>query len=262
VLAVAIAAIRSLLAYISVSLYVLVLGPPGMLLAWLFGWTAVLYILGHGGVVIATTLVGIRYRLAGTEHLPPRSALFISNHQSNVDPPLLYRALHPRLHFVYKAEMQAIPILARAFNLAGFIPIERQHRERALAALEQGAAALRGGASFVMFPEGTRTRTGELLPFKHGAFLMAIKAQAPIVPVAVSGAMDAMRKGSGIIRPATLSIRIGRPIDTAGRAAAERHALIGEVRDAIQGLLDEGPVSSPPARTSASRAASGRHHAP
>ena len=241
-LALAIAAVRSVAAYVAVSLYVLVLGPPGMLLALAFGWVDVLYILGHGGVILATTLVGIRYRAAGLEHLPDRSAVFISNHQSNVDPPVLYRVLHRRLHFVYKTELQAIPVLARAFNIAGFIPIERRNREQALAALARGAAALRAGTSFVMFPEGTRSRTGELLPFKKGGFVMAIEAQAPIVPVAISGARAAMRKGSRVILPVTVSIRVGRPIATEGRTAADREALVSEVRASVEEMLRLGPV--------------------
>jgi 1-acyl-sn-glycerol-3-phosphate acyltransferase len=238
----AVATLRSVAAYVLVSLYVAVLGPPGMMLALVFGWVGVLYLLGHGGVMLATSLVGIRYRVAGLEHLPARSALFISNHQSNVDPPVLFRVLHRQLRFVYKAELQAIPILARAFNMAGFIPIERQNRERAMAVLEQGAAALRAGTSFLMFPEGTRSRTGQLLPFKKGGFVMALKAQAPIVPVAVSGARAAMEKGRRIIRPVTLSIRIGQPIETSSYGMDGREALIADVREAIDAMLNEGPV--------------------
>jgi 1-acyl-sn-glycerol-3-phosphate acyltransferase len=238
-----VAAIRSGLAYIIVSVYVLLVAPPGMLLALLFGWTDVLYLLGHGGVIIATWLVGIRYRVAGIEHLPTRSALFISNHQSNIDPPILYRALHPRLHFVYKSELQAIPILARAFNMAGFIPIERRNLERAMAALDHGAAALRAGTSFLMFPEGTRSRSGALLPFKKGGFVMAINAQAPIVPVAISGARASMRKGSRIIRPVTVSIRVGRPVETTGLSPDERDTAIEQVRARIEQMLNEGPIA-------------------
>jgi 1-acyl-sn-glycerol-3-phosphate acyltransferase len=238
-----VAAIRSTLAYVIVSAYVLLVAPPGMLLALLFGWVDVLYLLGHGGVIVATWLVGIRYRIAGTEHLPKRSALFVSNHQSNIDPPILFRVLHPRLHFVYKSELQAIPILARAFNIAGFIPIERRNREQALAALDQGAAALQAGTSFLMFPEGTRSRTGALLPFKKGGFIMAITAQAPIVPVAISGARAAMRKGSWIVRPVTISVRVGQPVETAGLTPEQRDAAVDEIRNRIEEMLEKGPVA-------------------
>ncbi len=93
-----------------------------------------------------------------------------------------------------------------------------------------------------MFPEGTRSRTGELLPFKKGGFLMAINAQAPIVPVAISGARASMRKGSRIIRPVTVSIRVGQPVETTGLSSDDRDVAIDEVRARIQQMLDEGPV--------------------
>ena len=99
--------------------------------------------------------------------------------------------------------------------------------------LEAGARSIRDGNSFLIFPEGTRSKTGELLPFKKGGFLMALKAQAPIVPVAVSGGTDAMRRGSRIIRPATVSIRVGQPIETAGMTLDDVSSLRDRVRTVI-----------------------------
>ena len=242
-LALFVAAIRSVLAYVLVSIYVLMVGPPGMLLAIVFNWPGVLYMLGHGGVMLGLGLVGIRHRVVGREHVPAnRAVVFVSNHQSNVDAPVLYRVLHRRLHFVYKAELQKLPILARAFGLAGFIAIERRNREQARAAIDRAAAAVHSGRSFLMFPEGTRSRTGELLPFKKGGFIMAIKAQAPVVPVAISGARAAMKKGSKIIRPVTVTVRIGRPLETTGQSLTDREGLIVEVRARIEEMLSEGPI--------------------
>lgn len=236
-----IAAVRSLVTYIVISVYVLVAGLVGMLLATVFGWGDILYILGHGGVRLALALSGIRYRLAGAEHLPhDRAAVYCANHQSNVDPPLLFTALHPRMHVLYKAELERMPILARAFRMGGFIPVNRNNREDAMRSIDAGVASIREGHSFLIFPEGTRSKTEELLPFKKGGFIMAIKAQAPIVPVAIRGGREAMRRGSRIVRPVTVNIRVGEPIETAGMTLEDRDRLIEAVRLAIKSLQREG----------------------
>ena len=238
-----VAAIRSFTTYIAISLYVLIVGPPGMLVAWLTGAKAHLYVLGHIGVRLGLALTGIRFRIAGAEHVQRgRAAIYCSNHQSNIDPPMLFTALHPRMHILYKAEINAIPILARAFRFGGFIPVDRRNKEAALRSIEAGAASLRAGNSFLIFPEGTRSRDAELLPFKKGGFIMAIKAQVPIVPVAIQGARAAMQKGSAIVRPVSVSIRVGEPLETFGVTLADRDAVIAQTRERIAALLTEGPV--------------------
>ena len=238
-----IAAVRSVVTYIAVSLYVLITGSIGMLLALLFGWKGHLYVLGHIGVRLGLALSGIRYRVASAQQLPlDRPAVYCANHQSNIDPPLLFHVLHPRMHIFYKAEINAIPVLARAFRMGGFIPVDRHNKEAAMRSIDAGAASIRSGNSFLIFPEGTRSRTDELLPFKKGGFIMAIKAQAPIVPVAIQGGRAAMRRGSRIIRPATFSVRVGEPIETAGLGLADRALLIERVRARITQMLAEGPV--------------------
>jgi 1-acyl-sn-glycerol-3-phosphate acyltransferase len=209
-----------------------------MVLALLFRWKGLLYFLGHAGVRLALFLSGIRYKVYGRERIPlERAAVYCSNHQSNVDPPVLFDALHPRMHILYKHEIDAIPLLARAFRHGGFIPIDRRNREAAARSIEAGARSIRAGNSFLIFPEGTRSKTDDLLPFKKGGFRMAIAAQAPVVPVAVHGGREAMRRGSWIIRPVTVDIRVGTPVETVGMRAEDRDRLITAVRTEIQSLL-------------------------
>jgi 1-acyl-sn-glycerol-3-phosphate acyltransferase len=232
-----VAAVRSAATYLGVSLYVLITGPIGMLLALVFRWKGILYWFGHRGVRLGLLLSGIRYRVEGAEHVPlDRAVVVCANHQSNVDPPILFTAVHPRLHILYKHEIDAIPILARAFRLGGFIPIDRRNKEAAMRAIEAGARSLRDGNSFLIFPEGTRSKTDDLLPFKKGGFLMAIKAGAPVLPVAVHGGRAAQRRGSWLIWPVRVRIRIAPPVETAGITIADRDALIAKVRDTIQQL--------------------------
>jgi 1-acyl-sn-glycerol-3-phosphate acyltransferase len=239
-----IVALRSAATYVAVSLYVLIAGPIGMVLALTFGWKSLLYVLGHLGVRIGLFFSGIRFQVEGAEHIPlDRAAVFCSNHQSNIDPPVLFDALHPRMHILYKHEIDQIPILARAFRLGGFIPVDRRNKESAMRSIEAGARSIRSGNSFLIFPEGTRSKTEALLPFKKGGFIMAIKAQAPMVPVAIQGGRAAMRRGSWLIRPVTTTIRVGPPIETAGISLDRRDELIVVLREAIESLLR--PVAQP-----------------
>ena len=237
------ALIRTILTYIGTSLYVVVVGAFALLIVVPLGWTNVLYELGHGGVALALGLSGIRYKVIGRENVPKdRAVVFCSNHQSNVDPPVLFRALHRRLHILYKAELRKIPVFGRIIEAGGFIPVQRENRDAAFASIERASQSIRAGNTFLIFPEGTRSRTDELLPFKKGGFVMAFNAQAPIVPVAITGGRAAMRKGSAIIRPVNVTVRIGAPLETAGRTADERDAMIAEVRQRIEGLVREGPA--------------------
>jgi 1-acyl-sn-glycerol-3-phosphate acyltransferase len=236
-----IAAVRSLAAYVAVSAYVLLIGPPVLLAAILLRRSTFLYRVGHVGVRMGLFLSGLRCRVSGAEHIQrQRAAVYAVNHTSNVEPPIIFDALHeifPRLRVLYKAELRKLPVLVRAFDLAGFVPLERGNREQSIPAIDRAADALKDGNSFLIFPEGTRSRSGALLPFKKGGFILGIKGQAPIVPVAIRGAREAMRKGSLIIRPVTVEVRFGEPVETTGMTIDDRDRLVQLVRSRIEALL-------------------------
>lgn len=238
-----IALLRSLAAYLALSLYILLVGPPVLLYALVTKRPLALYRVGEAGAKIALWLSGIEVRVRDANRIQrDRAAVYAINHTSNVEPPIAFvvlSGLFPRLRILYKAELRNLPILVRAFDIVGFIPLERSNREQSLPAMERAAEALRGGNSFLIFPEGTRSRTGDLLPFKKGGFIMAIKAQAPVVPAAISGARDAMRKGSLIIHPVCVTIAFGEPIPTAGLTIEDRDTVVARTRAAVAALLEE-----------------------
>jgi 1-acyl-sn-glycerol-3-phosphate acyltransferase len=200
-----------------------------------------LYRLGQFGVWWAFALAGVRINMVGGENiLAGQPAVYAANHRSSIEPPVVFfslKSLFPHLSILYKAELRRLPVLVWIFDAAGFVPLERANRGQSLPAVDAAAKTLAGGRSFVIFPEGTRSRTHELLPFKKGGFVMAIQAQVPVVPVAVSGSNTVLRRGSMIIRAGTIRVEFAPPIPTTGLTFTDRAELADAVRAAIAARL-------------------------
>ena len=152
---------------------------------------------------------GIKIEMIGLENIPAgRSCIFMSNHVSNLDPPVVLPLLPGRSSVLLKKELMSIPILGRAMRMAKFVPVTRGHsRDAAQASVAAAADALRSGLNILVYPEGTRSPDGRLSAFKKGPFFLAQEAQAPIIPIALSGTQTMMRKGSNAIEPGLARIQ-------------------------------------------------------
>ena len=180
-------------------------------------------------------LSGVRVTVTGIERIDAdRSYIFMANHQSNFDIPVLLGYLPGQFRWLAKAELFRVPIFGRAMRGAGYISIDRSDRAAAFASLQQAAEKIRQGVSILIFPEGTRSLDGSLKAFKKGGFVMAIGAGVPIVPVAVRGTYDIMPKHGLLIRPRPVAVDIGEPIATQGLALDSKEALMDGVRSAIR----------------------------
>lgn len=185
-------------------------------------------------------LAGVRVEVTGTEKIPENTpVIFMSNHQGNFDILALFKAIPRRFSWIAKEELFKIPVFGHSMARAGYIPLDRgASGRRALKSMERAAAHIRGGRSVIIFPEGTRTQDGSLLPFKQGGFLLAGKAGVPVVPLTINGSMRINPKNRLELYPGTISIRFSDPIPTGGVAGKERDRLMEEVRQAIEGGLE------------------------
>jgi 1-acyl-sn-glycerol-3-phosphate acyltransferase len=180
---------------------------------------------------------GIKIEISGLENVPPgRSCIFMSNHVSNLDPPVVLPLLPGRSSVLLKKELMNIPLLGRAMRLAKFVPVTRGHsRDAAQASVVAAADALRSGLHILVYPEGTRSPDGRLSTFKKGPFFLAKETQAPIIPIALSGTQTMMRKGSNAIEPGLARVQLLPAIEPSKYSSREE--LQAAVRNAIAEAL-------------------------
>jgi 1-acyl-sn-glycerol-3-phosphate acyltransferase len=182
--------------------------------------------------------------VTGAENIPRGPVVFVANHVSFVDIWVLVALLPGTVRFLAKRELLHVPVFGWAMRSAGHIPIDRKNRQAAVDACGEAGTQIRNGTSAIVFGEGTRSRTGELLPLKKGAFVLAIQAGVPVVPVYLEGTYAVLPKGTLALKRRPIEMRIGQPIGTAGLTYADRDALSVRCREALISLRNhvDGPV--------------------
>ncbi len=184
-------------------------------------------------------LAGLKLKVTGSENLNvDEPAIYVSNHQSNFDIPLLYAGLPMQFRWMAKQELFRIPLFGTAMKYSGYIPIDRSSRTREIGSPAAAAKRIRHGISVIIFPEGTRSADGTLQPFKKGALLLAAKAGVPIVPMAIHGSHQVQPKGSLRINPTPVQLTIMPPIATAGMKMAHLDNLTEQVHERIARCLE------------------------
>jgi 1-acyl-sn-glycerol-3-phosphate acyltransferase len=179
---------------------------------------------------------GVRVVVHGLDRVPRGASIVMANHSSNLDPPVLIPLLPGRVVIYLKASLMRIPVLGYAMRLAGFIPVQRDGSvEGAKASSAAAQRELERGSCLVLFPEGTRSRDGSLLPFKRGPFFLAMESGAPVVPVSIVGATRMLPKGRLNLKSGTVSVTFHAPLHPADYS--DKEELMAAVRDAIEAGL-------------------------
>jgi 1-acyl-sn-glycerol-3-phosphate acyltransferase len=178
----------------------------------------------------------IKVNVKGLSNIDPtKPYIYMSNHQSNFDIPVILGFLDVQFRWLAKAELFKIPVFGYAMARAGYISIDRSNRKSAFRSLKKAAAIIRSGVSVLIFPEGTRSRDGKLQPFKKGGFVLSLQAGVPIVPVLITGTYAIMSKKGLHIIPGTVELEIGKPIDVSAYTMKTKGDLMRKVKEAISG---------------------------
>jgi 1-acyl-sn-glycerol-3-phosphate acyltransferase len=235
----------------TIAVYAFVLPAMIFVLPLLILWTIItqdadfMYWTFIGALRVTMRIAGIHICAEGAENIPPGVCIFASNHASNIDPVALVPQIPRRVALLAKKEVFRIPILSKALDLAKLVPVDRADKEAAAESVDTAIKYLKEGLSFLVYPEGTRSRDGHLMPFKKGTFVMAIRAGVSVVPISLVGTHRLMRKGDWTIHPGNVIVRFGPAIDAAQYSADQRDELRKRVQDLVAAGLPED--QKPPA---------------
>jgi 1-acyl-sn-glycerol-3-phosphate acyltransferase len=196
--------------------------------------SASIWMARHGWSPVLLWAGGAKLFVEGGENVDAsRPTIYLANHQSTIDIPVLFRAIPVNVRFIAKNELKYVPVLGWYMQLAKFIFIDRGNRRRAVESMDRAGERIRSGISIIAFPEGTRSPDGRILPFKKGPFALALKAKVAVCPVTIEGSGKLMPKARWTITPGPIRVKIGAPISTEHMTDDDRELLMRKVRDVI-----------------------------
>lgn len=231
--------IRTILAVVYLAFGIFLVMPWLILWSLAAGSVDFMYGVAMKFVRAAVKIAGVDVRVEGVENIPPGVCIFAANHVSNMDPLAFVPAIPRRVALLVKKEVFRIPVLATAMRMAKLVPVDRENREAAAGSVDTAVKYLQEGVSFAVYPEGTRSHDGRLLPFKKGTFVMAIRAGVPVVPVSIAGAQDLLRKGEWSVHPGVVIIRFGPAVDASPYTVEQRAYLLARVEELVAAGLPE-----------------------
>ena len=223
-----------LLAFWGVSIFIV--GPALLLYALISGDINPLYNISNRLAIFGVRLVGVKIEVRGMENLEAgRNYIFMANHTSNLDPPVLLPTIPGRCSVLVKKELFRVPVLGTGMKMVSLVPVDRSDREAAIESVNAATAVLRQGLNMLIFPEGTRSRDGKLLPFKKGPFHLAIDSGVFVAPVTLLGTYELWPKSQFALRPGRVAVVFHRPIDP--RSYADRDSLMKATAEIIASAL-------------------------
>lgn len=232
--------LRSLLVWIVICGATILFGIPAIPLALVPPRGRWFLHLARGWARVILAASGVRVRVLHSERFSTgRSFVIAPNHESFYDIPVLFSVLPMPLRFLAKRNLFRIPILGWSMAAAGFVAVDREDRSHSFATVEAALSLLEGGRSLIVFPEETRTLTGELLPFKSGAALLAMRSGLPLLPLGIAGTFRIQRRGGFAIARSVVVVAVGEPIEVAGRSPQSRAALTETLRESVERLRDQ-----------------------
>lgn len=214
---------------------------PVLLICYLGKWANPIIIIGKWALLLGKKILGLQLDVCGIEKIDRNLPyIFMANHLSFIDGPLLFMVIPQYVRVLLKKEVFRIPIIGQGMRQVGFIAVDRKRLKGGIRSVNKAFRLIKEkGFSFLIFPEGTRSRSGELQPFKRGGFFLALNAQVPIIPVTIKGTYELMPRGSFFVKRGRIQVDFHRPLPVQGYDRSNLPQLINKVQKTIQSELNE-----------------------